>query len=32
MAVNFYIAACTVVEAFLGISPVREARQVTRTA
>ena len=28
MAVNFYIAACTVIEAFLGISPVREAREV----
>lgn len=26
MAVNFYIAACTVIEAFLGMSPVREAR------
>ena len=28
MAVNFYIAACTVIEAFLGISPLREARQL----
>lgn len=27
MAVNFYIAMCTVIEAFLGISPLREARQ-----
>ena len=26
MSVNFYIAACTVVEAFLGVSPVRDAR------
>lgn len=26
MAVNFYIAACTVIEAFLGISPLRESR------
>ncbi|THY83125.1 hypothetical protein D6C93_08976 [Aureobasidium pullulans] len=27
MAVNFYIAACTVIEAFLGISPLRESRK-----
>ena len=26
MATNFYIAMCSVIEAFLGISPVREAR------
>lgn len=26
MCTNFYIAACSVIEAFLGISPVREAR------
>lgn len=26
MCTNFYIAACSVVEAFLGISPVRDAR------
>lgn len=31
MAVNFYIAACTVIEAFLGISPVREAREAALT-
>jgi hypothetical protein len=27
MAVNFYIAMCTVIEAFLGISPLRESRK-----
>ena len=26
MVINFYIAACTVIEAFLGISPLRDAR------
>ena len=26
MSVNFYIAGCTVVEAFLGVSPIRDAR------
>ena len=28
MAVNFYIAMCTVIEAFLGISPLRESRKI----
>ncbi|KAF1343805.1 nucleotide-diphospho-sugar transferase [Delphinella strobiligena] len=26
MSVNFYVACCTVVEAFLGVSPLRDAR------
>lgn len=26
MSINFYVACCTVVEAFLGISPLRDAR------
>lgn len=26
MSINFYVACCTVVEAFLGVSPLRDAR------
>lgn len=29
MSINFYIAACCVVESFLGLTPVREARQAS---
>lgn len=31
MAVNFYIACCTVIEAFLGMKPLRESRAAAIT-